>query len=46
MTCTRCRRKGATLVPLPLTGELRAVCVRCRPMVFLFHMKQLLVPHG
>lgn len=46
MICIRCRTKHRVdLVPLPLTGELRALCVRCRGPRFLAHMHGL-VAHG
>ena len=46
MICIACRRKDrVTLVPLPLTGELVALCDRCRGRRFLAHMARL-VAHG
>lgn len=40
----RCKHHGR-LVPLPLTGELRALCDLHRGPRFLGHMRGLL-PHG
>ena len=48
MTCSRCRRRRSHVahLPLPLTGELVALCPRCVAPAFLGHMRYLLVPHG
>jgi hypothetical protein len=46
MRCIACRSKrGVSLVPMPLTGDLVALCDRCRGRRFLAHMRGL-VPHG
>ena len=47
MRCTVCRRKGrhVALAPLPLTGQVVALCERCRGPRFLAHMKGL-IAHG
>lgn len=46
MRCVACgTKRRVALVPLPLTGELRALCNRCRGRRFLAHMAGL-VAHG
>lgn len=47
MTCVWCRRRSRSvvLVPLPLTGQLVALCNRCRGPRFIAHMAGL-VAHG
>lgn len=48
MSCLRCRRarRFVAHVPLPLTGEVVALCPRCMGPAFIAHMRSLLVPHG
>lgn len=47
MRCTRCRRSGRVgHWPLPLTGEVIALCPRCVVPAFLAHMARLVAPHG
>ena len=48
MICSRCRRKAAHVahLPLPLTGEVVALCPRCVAPAFIAHMRKLVVAHG
>ena len=47
MVCSRCgkRRRRVAHVPMPLTGELRALCLACFAPAFLEHMGRL-IAHG
>ena len=46
IACVACRTKrGVSLAPMPLTGDLVALCARCRGPRFLAHMRRL-VAHG
>ena len=46
MTCVACGGTTHVLpIPLPLTGQVLALCVRCRTPRFIAHMRSLL-PHG
>ena len=45
--CSRCGRQRAHVahVPMPLTGEIRALCFPCFVPAFLEHMGRL-IAHG
>jgi hypothetical protein len=46
MICVVCRgKRNVQPVPLPLTGQIVALCARCRAPRFIAHMRSLL-PHG
>lgn len=47
MICRRCRKRGhVRILPLPITGELVPLCLRCVGPAFLGHMYALVAPHG